>query len=40
MNSEKFEEYESPMVEVLEVAVEQGFANSNGGPSLPEWDII
>ena len=25
---------------VLEVAVEQGFVNSNGGPSFPEWDII
>ena len=36
------EYYESPIVEVIEVEVEQGFASSenDGGMSLPGWEII
>lgn len=32
--------YVPPMVEVLEVSVEQGFEGSGGGFVIPEWDII
>ncbi len=46
MNNQKREKYEPPVVEVLVVAVECGFAGSGGGggtgtgsadATLPEW---
>jgi len=35
-------EYEIPQVEIIEVKVEYGYANSgnDGGMSLPGWEII
>jgi len=34
--------YESPILEIIEVEVEQGFNGSgnDGGMSLPGWEII
>lgn len=35
-------DYEIPLIEIIEVKVEQGFATSenNGGMNLPSWEII
>lgn len=38
MDDLKKERYESPQVEVLQVAVEGGFAASNANAELPKWD--
>lgn len=32
------ENYETPLVEVIEVEVEQGFATSNEGTPVEEWN--
>jgi len=32
--------YIPPVVEALEVVVEEGFGSSNGDFGIPEWDII
>lgn len=32
--------YESPVMEVVWVIVEKGFAGSDSGNQLPNWDII
>lgn len=32
--------YEAPDMDVIHVAVEGGFGNSQGGTTLPEWEII
>lgn len=32
------QEYVTPIVEVLEVQVEKGFASSTGG-QLPDWEV-
>lgn len=33
-------DYLPPRIEVVRVAVERGFAASDGGMTLPDWDII
>lgn len=32
--------YKAPDIEVIHVAVEGGFGDSQGGTTLPEWEII
>ena len=38
MKNLNMNQYEAPMVEIIEVEVEKGFATSTGG-QLPEWEI-
>ena len=37
MENLNMNQYEAPMVEIIEVEVEKGFAASTGG-QLPEWE--
>jgi len=39
-NIQSVSSYIPPMLTVIEVVVEHGFAGTNGGNQLPSWDII
>ena len=40
MNIKGISFYEAPDIEIINVMVEQGFGNSEGGTTLPDWEII
>lgn len=42
MREQITEDYESPIMEVVEIHVEQGFAASedNIGMTIPDWEVI
>ena len=39
INEEKITSYESPILSVIEIQVEQGFAVTNTENPIPGWDI-